>query len=1278
MRAAVSTSNAAKAPAHDGWVAAVHGSEDDLEPLGAGVVIDSGRVLTCAHVVIVEDRVLDPLWVAFPNASSSIRCWVSSVEKVYAGPVKDLAVLVLGEPVPAEVEVAPLRCPQGKDLVSHPWWAYGFPDRDPVGACADGEVGASLSYGWVRLDTRSRYLIRPGFSGGGMWSPDYGAVVGLVGQAHANGDGRAITLHQVDADLPELKLGALASWSVAAAGEGALAQWGWSLERDPERVRHWRPRARGVSIDSERGWRFRGRTAALTAIVSWLDRDTPDRRVLVVTGSPGVGKSAVLGRVVTTADRGIAAALPPRDGAVRARVGSVACAVHAKGKTALEVAEEIARAASAALPGEPDDLAPAVRDVLEQRADSRFNVIIDALDEAASPDQARLIVAKIVVPLAETCADVGAQVIVGTRRRDDGGDLLGRFGAAQAVIDLDDPRYFAEQDLAAYALACLQLAGDERPANPYNDVGVARPVATRIAALSGQNFLIAGLIARSHGLHDDQAADPAQLAFEPTVDTALTAYLHRLPPVGEVPAIHALTALAFAEAPGLPAGLWHLAIEALYGTTQAHTGDLARFARSSAANFLVETGHPVTPGAGGEVGGPVYRLFHQALNDALLRHRADITARAGDERALTRAFLARGQRSGWHNVPAYLLRALPGHAQAAGMADDLLTDDRYLLHADLRRLLPVAGQAVTPVGRRRGRLLQLTPRAITAGPAERAALFSVTETLDALGDVYRAGDWNAPYTARWAVVRARTERAVLEGHEDWVRAVCPLTVAGQPLLASGGDDRTVRIWDPATGTQRAVLEGHQGRVRAVCPLTVAGQPLLASGSGDGTVRIWDPATGTQRAVLEGHQDWVNAVCPLTVAGQPLLASGSGDRTVRIWDPATGTQRAVLEGHQDRVRAVCPLTVAGQPLLASGSDDGTVRIWDPATGTQRAVLEGHQGWVRAVCPLTVAGQPLLASGSDDGTVRIWDPATGTQRAVLEGHQDRVNAVCPLTVAGQPLLASGGDDGTVRIWDPATGTQRAVLEGHQDWVRAMCPLTVAGQPLLASGSDDRTVRIWDPATGTQRAVLEGHQDWVRAVCPLTVAGQPLLASGSGDGTVRIWDPATGTQRAVLEGHRDRVRAVCPLTVAGQPLLASGSDDRTVRIWDPATGTQRAVLEGHQDWVNAVCPLTVAGQPLLASGSDDRTVRIWDPATGTQRAVLEGHQDWVYAVCPLTVAGQPLLASGSGDRTVRIWDPATGTCQLVVPLHHAGLAISSANGMLAIGLDAGILTTSLNYIC
>ena len=87
---------------------------------------------------------------------------------------------------------------------------------------------------------------------------------------------------------------------------------------------------------------------------------------------------------MTTADQQIRAGLPGGDNAVRATVGSVSCAVHAKGKTALEVAVEIARAAAVDLPGAPADLMPAVRDRLARRP-ARFALVIDALDERPPP-----------------------------------------------------------------------------------------------------------------------------------------------------------------------------------------------------------------------------------------------------------------------------------------------------------------------------------------------------------------------------------------------------------------------------------------------------------------------------------------------------------------------------------------------------------------------------------------------------------------------------------------------------------------------------------------------------------------------------------------------------------------------------------------------------------------------------------------------------------------------------------------------------------------------------
>jgi GTPase SAR1 family protein/predicted MPP superfamily phosphohydrolase len=144
---------------------------------------------------------------------------------------------------------------------------------------------------------------------------------------------------------------------------------------------------------------------------------------------------------------------------------------------------------------------------------------------------------------------------------------------------------------------------------------------------------------------------------------------------------------------------------------------------------------------------------------------------------------------------------------------------------------------------------------------------------------------------------------------------------------------------------------------------------MASGSDDRTVRLWDSVTGRARHRLEGHSDQVSSV-----AWSPdgrTLASGSGDKTIRLWDYANGRTRHTLEGHSDQV-----LSVAWSPdgrTLASGSTDKTIRLWDPVTGIERLVLEGHRA---AVAHLAWSSDSrTLASLDERCSLRLWDPAAG---------------------------------------------------------------------------------------------------------------------------------------------------------------------------------------------------------------------------------------------------------------------------------------------------------------
>ncbi|EEA23686.1 hypothetical protein TMatcc_006767 [Talaromyces marneffei ATCC 18224] len=508
----------------------------------------------------------------------------------------------------------------------------------------------------------------------------------------------------------------------------------------------------------------------------------------------------------------------------------------------------------------------------------------------------------------------------------------------------------------------------------------------------------------------------------------------------------------------------------------------------------------------------------------------------------------------------------------------------------------------------------------------------------------------------------------LEDHSDSVMAVA--FSPDSRLVASGSSDKTIKLWDPATGTLLQTLKGHSDSV-----MIVAFSPngkLLASVSGDLTVKLWDLATGTLQQTLKGHSHSVNAIA--FSYDSRLVASGSGDATVKLWDLATGTLQLTLKGHSHSVEVVA--FILDGRLVASASYDDTVMLWDPATGTLLQAFKGHSGFVTAMAfspngrlvasasyddivklwdldtgtvlqtlrghleiVTIVAFSPdsrLLASGSDDMTVKLWDPATGTLLRTLKGHYGSVMTVAFSPDSGQ--VASGSGDKTVKLWDPATSPLQQTLNGHSDAITA-----VAFSPdnkLVASGSGDATVKLWDPATGTLQQTLKDHSDWITAIA-FSPNGR-LVASASGDMTVKLWDLATGTLQLTLKGHSDMVTVLA--FSPNSRLMASGSYDKTVKLWDLATGTLLQTLKGHSHCTTAVA--FSADSRLVASASHDEIVRLWDPVTGTLQQTLGGHSR-----CATAVAFSPdgrLVVSASGDMTVRLWDLATGTLQLTLKGH------------------------------
>lgn len=245
---------------------------------------------------------------------------------------------------------------------------------------------------------------------------------------------------------------------------------------------------------------------------------------------------------------------------------------------------------------------------------------------------------------------------------------------------------------------------------------------------------------------------------------------------------------------------------------------------------------------------------------------------------------------------------------------------------------------------------------------------------------------------------------------------------------------------PAPAAAQPFTPGHQGYIWTLAAL---GQGLLASGGRDSIIRIWDEQ-GRAIRQLHGHSQSVLGLAALP--GQ-RLASVSRDRSLRIWDSASGRCERTVIAHDKAILGVASLPDA---TLATYGADGLIKLWD-VDGRALASLAGHGGWVWDVAVLDDAH---FASASEDGSVKIWQCRERRCLATLPGEV----ALRTLVVADQGRrIVTGNMAGELVIWQRgASGWQIARrIQAHCAAVRR---LRLFAPDCLASCGEDNRVRIW----------------------------------------------------------------------------------------------------------------------------------------------------------------------------------------------------------------------------
>ncbi len=485
-------------------------------------------------------------------------------------------------------------------------------------------------------------------------------------------------------------------------------------------------------------------------------------------------------------------------------------------------------------------------------------------------------------------------------------------------------------------------------------------------------------------------------------------------------------------------------------------------------------------------------------------------------------------------------------------------------------------------------------------------------------------------------------------------------------------DYTIKLWDVATGNT-ITLKGHTGNVTSV--VFSRDGTLLASGSNDKTVKLWDVVRRINTATFEGHTDNVTSV-GFSPDGATIV-SGSDDSTVKLWDVATGTNIATLEGHTNEV-----LSVAFSPdgtIVASGAEDETIKLWAVAEAVQPqpaglVIISGNdqQGTPGAALP-----NPLIVEVKD----QYGNPLPGAQvtftvtagEGKLSGQLTVEHVTTDVNGRAQRTLTLGPGPGTYTLIRASAGHEFVIFTvGAPDTPRSRdgdywtwhLPDGVTarlgkGWILDIAYSDDGTrlavgsgigVWVYNALTGAETDLLTGHTSVIRSVA-FNPDGS-TLAGGGWDGTIHLWNVDTGQHLNTLTGHRSAVRSVAFNPDGGT--LASGSQGGTIRLWDATTGQHLRGLTaldvfGNTETVNSIA-FSPDGSTLASAGKSflSGIIHLWDATTGQHRKKIEpvgpsAGGIWSVAFSRNgTLAGASQTLPGMRHGELYLWDANTGTGQ------------------------------------
>jgi WD40 repeat protein len=549
------------------------------------------------------------------------------------------------------------------------------------------------------------------------------------------------------------------------------------------------------------------------------------------------------------------------------------------------------------------------------------------------------------------------------------------------------------------------------------------------------------------------------------------------------------------------------------------------------------------------------------------------------------------------------------------------------------------------------------------------------------------------------------ETVVQTGHYAPVTAIC--YSADGKLIATGSEDKTVKLWRRSDGKE---IRTFQGNISAVSQVEINRQgTAVLSVSYNGTLTVWDLNTGKMLNHLKPGDDRFN--CASFHPDGTKIIAGTRKSFISVWDLKTGEKTADIKavpsdlysekGFNYQESKTVAYSRDGRFIIA-GAADYTIILWDANTGKElrkykktnstctsciveavitpdnKYVISGYSDSIKVFDretgalvkslygqggspeSLTVSGDGRFMGAVEYGVAQIWELKSGKLLQKSGDYSERKVMSLALSPDGKDF-AAGNEKRTADVVGTDNGRvvlslrgylnqvdEKILTDSYMYWAAMVneAKLSPDGR-YIAVGRTGNNAKLIDFKTGQVYRTLKGHKRMVISLC-FSSDGK-FLATGGLDGKAVVWDVETGNVVQSIQ-FPDEKNAIYSVDISADgKYLATADWGGLVVIWDISTGKSIMTISPH-DRMGCYQVKLLPNNVYFISAGLDRKLKLIEIDTGEEIRNFIGHTNLVNSI-NLTPSGDKFITS-SWDGTIRIWDIASGLQVRKITAHQGGV--------------------------